>query len=65
MKDPHRVIFQITDLDVQFVAERKLGRSLSEDELDLVKKGVEFGLECWEEVVGYAIADLPSVAPQR
>jgi len=58
MDIPQRTIFCITDLDVQFVAVRKLGRSLSEDELDFVQKGVGFGLECWEDVVGHAIEDL-------
>lgn len=58
METAQRTIFCITDLDVQFVAERKLGRSLNKDELDFVQKGVSFGLDCWEDVVGYAIEDL-------
>ncbi len=51
-------IFTISDEDVQFVAMTKLGRRLTDDEIEQVQDGVEWGLECWEEVVGYAINDL-------
>lgn len=50
-----RNIFTISVEDVQYVAERKIGRRLTLVELMEVKKRVGFGLECWEEVVGYAI----------
>jgi hypothetical protein len=40
------------------LAKKKFGRELDVDELEQVKKGVEFGLECWEDVVKYAMDDL-------
>ena len=51
-------IFQIGIDDVQYAARTKIGRELSIEELEQVRKGVEFGLECWEDVVIYAIEDL-------
>jgi len=51
-------IFTVPVKDVQYIAQRKIGRKLNFYELEQVKKGVEFGLECWEEVVGYAIDGL-------
>lgn len=54
-------IFTIPVEDVQYIAQKKIGRKLAKDELWQVKKGVEFGLECWEEVVGYAIDELIAV----
>ena len=52
------IIFLLQIEDVQNEALLKLGRKLTEDELYQVKKGVEFGLEFWPEVVRYAIDDL-------
>jgi len=54
MKD----IFVISVEDVQYVAKEKIGRELTIEELEQVKKGVEFGLECWEDVIIYAIDEL-------
>jgi len=51
-------IFVISVEDVQYVAKEKIGRELTSEELEQVKKGVEFGLECWEDVVIYAIDEL-------
>jgi len=51
-------IFCISDEDVQNIALWKIGRKLSYDELYRVQKGIEFGLECWEEVVIYAIREI-------
>ena len=51
-------IFTIPVEDVQYLAKKKFGRELDIDELEQVKKGVEFGLECWEDVVKYAMDDL-------
>jgi len=52
-------IFAIFVEDVQYLAKEKIGRELNYDELELVKKGVEFGLEtCWEEVVITAIEEI-------
>lgn len=50
-----KVIFEILEADVQEVAERRIGRGLTEDELHSVKKGVEGGLCLWEQVVRCAI----------
>ncbi len=51
-------IFTIPVEDVQYIAQKRIGRKLTVEELERVQKGVEFGLECWEEVVGYAIDEL-------
>ena len=52
-------IFVISVEDVQYLAKKKIGRNLTLEELERVKKGVEFGLEmCWEEVVITAIEEL-------
>ena len=56
-----KCIFTIQDEDAQHVAKRKIGRELTAEELDRVKKGVEFGLDCWEEVVIFAIEELETV----
>ncbi len=53
-----RNIFTIPVEDVQYLAKKKFGRKLNIYELEQVKKGVEFGLECWEDVVKYALSDL-------
>jgi hypothetical protein len=51
-------IFVISVGDVQYLARKKIGRELTIEELERVKRGVEFGLECWEDVVIYAIDEL-------
>ncbi|RKY38188.1 MAG: hypothetical protein DRP72_02335, partial [Candidatus Omnitrophota bacterium] len=51
-------VFTINREDVQRIAMKKLGRKLTTEEIERVKKGVEFGLECWEEVVVYAIEEV-------
>ena len=50
-------IFVISKRDVQSIALKKFGEKLSVEELEQVKK-VEFGLECWEEVVIEAISEI-------
>ena len=55
-----RPVFAINREDVQAVAKEIAGRELTEEELRRVKKGIEFGLECWEEVVRAAIKALGS-----
>lgn len=61
----HTPLFTICVEDVQSIAKGHFGRRLTEDELERVQKGIEFGLECWEEVVICAIEELESdsVAP--
>lgn len=51
-------IFVISDRDIRGLAKKKINRKLTLDELEQVKKGLEFGLECWEEVVITAIGEL-------
>ncbi len=51
------VIFILTGEDVVGCA-RQMGipeEAITDDVLEQVKKGVEFGLECWTEVVQEAI----------
>lgn len=55
-------VFTISSEDVQYVAMEKMGRKLTTEELYQVKKKIEFGLEYWEEVVGYAIEGLQETA---
>ncbi len=51
-------IFVISVEDVQYLAKNKMRRELTLGELEQVQKGIEFGLECWEEVVITAIEEL-------
>ena len=51
-------VFCISAEDVQYLAKKKIGRELTIEELGQVKKGVGFGLECWEDVVIDAIDEL-------
>lgn len=57
MKD----IFVICVEEVQNIAVKKIGRKLTDEELHRVKKGIEFGLECWEDVVLNAIEELKKI----
>jgi len=55
---PKLPIFAITEDDVLEVARGKFGIDiLTDDQLRTVKKGVEFGLECWWEVVAAALGE--------
>jgi hypothetical protein len=60
-----RNIFTIPVEDVQYIAQKKIGRKLNFRELEMVQKGVEFGLECWDEVVGYAIDELVAIEAEN
>lgn len=51
-------VFVVPVYDVQWLAQKRIGRKLTIDELEQVKKGVECGLECWEEVVKCAIDEV-------
>jgi hypothetical protein len=51
-------VFTIPVEDVQRIAKKRIGRKLNIYELKRVQKGVGFGLECWENVVKYAIDEL-------
>ncbi|MDH5684290.1 MAG: hypothetical protein OEZ20_07495 [candidate division WOR-3 bacterium] len=54
-------IFVIPVEDVQYIAKKKIGRKLTIEELKRVKSGVDFGFECWEEVVLTSIEDLQDI----
>lgn len=56
-----KYIFTIPVEDVQNLAMEKIDRKLTYEELEEVQKGVECGLECWEEVVCDAIDELPEI----
>lgn len=51
------VLFILTDEDAQTMAQTQIGRALTEDELYSVRKGLEWGLECWAEVMETAIEE--------
>jgi hypothetical protein len=52
-------IFCISVKDVQIIALQRIGRRLTLDELEQVRKGVEFGLELsWDVVVKTAIDEV-------
>jgi len=52
-------VFVLTEADVLQVAGRKFGvNELTEEQMRQVKKGIEFGLECWEEVVTAALQEV-------
>jgi hypothetical protein len=57
-------VFVLTEADVLQVAGRKFGVSeLTEEQMHQVKKGIEFGLECWEEVVTAALQEVLDKKP--
>lgn len=39
-----KLVFSITEEDLQREANEKIGRNLSEEEIQIAKKGLEFGL---------------------
>lgn len=53
-----RNIFVIKISEVQHIAKKVVGRYLDEIEIKEVQKRIQFGLECWEEVVIYSIRDV-------
>jgi hypothetical protein len=58
--DDSKILFLISEEDAQIEAQRILGRRLTDEELYRVKKGLEFGLECWAEVLIEAIKEATS-----
>jgi len=56
-------LFAVSVKDVQYVAEEKIGRKLRIEEIQRVKKGLEFGLECWEDVVKTVIDEVINYKP--
>lgn len=53
-------LFTVSVEDVQYIAQKKIGRKLTLEELERVSKGLEFGLECWDDVVRDAIDEVLS-----
>ena len=53
------IIFAMTVADVQGIAEQKLGRLLNYDEMYQVRKGVEWGMDNWDDIIKIAIDTLP------
>lgn len=53
-----RVVFVLTEADVKVCASQMgfLEECITDDVLEQVKKGVEWGLECWHEVMCEAIS---------
>ena len=57
-KMTERILFSVSEEDAQVEACRILGRRLTDEELYRVKKGLGFGLECWQEVLIEAIKEV-------
>jgi hypothetical protein len=54
------VIWKLLESDVQEIANQKLGRELTPDELDSTRKGIEYGLgEYWGDIVEAALPYQP------
>ena len=49
------LVYGINVWDIQQIAKEKIGRSLSFDEMNSVKKGIEWGFFDWDDVVKVAI----------
>lgn len=49
------IVFQLTGEDAQHYAHERIGRALSLEEMECVKKYVEHGMECCTEVVEIAV----------
>jgi hypothetical protein len=59
-------IFVLTEADVLQIAWQKFGiRKLTEEQMRQVKKGIEFGLECWAEVVAAALQEVLGKPPRN
>jgi len=52
------IFHQIAQEDVQNVANRKLGRNFTDEELLRVRKGMEYGLVMWEALIKYAVDEI-------
>ena len=56
--DEYKILFLIGEGDIQAIAKRKFQVSLSEEQLDRVAKGIEWGFFDWRTVVNTAIEEV-------
>lgn len=49
------ILFVLTKEDALIMASETIGRKLSSMEMQYIKKGLEYGLEDWAEVMNIAI----------
>jgi len=52
------IIFKITKEEIQGIASEKLGRKLNSEEIEKVKKSIEWGYVDWEDTVRFALNNL-------
>ena len=50
-KNPDRILFCITEEELQFEAKQILGRRLNEDEIIIAQKGLDYGIMTSIDVV--------------
>ncbi|HHE37398.1 MAG TPA: hypothetical protein ENL20_02365 [Candidatus Cloacimonetes bacterium] len=55
MAKDNDVLFILTNEDAQIVSRDLIGRDLSSTEMQYVKKGLEYGLDDWAEVMRISI----------
>jgi len=55
MVEDNDILFLLTKEDAQIIAGDIIGRTLSSLEMEYVKKGLEYGLEYWADVMRIAI----------
>lgn len=56
--NPEELVYAINVWDVQELAKEKIGRELDFTEMNMVKKGIEWGFFDWFEVVKVAVEDV-------
>jgi hypothetical protein len=55
MNASETTLFVLSAEDANVIAQKRYGRDLTEDELYDVRKMLEWGLECWYEVMVEAV----------
>jgi len=59
-------VFVLTKADVLQLAWQKFGvHNLTDEQMHQVKKGIEFGIECWEEVMTVALEEVLGKQPLK
>ena len=59
--DLNKCLFVLIYEDAQFTAKDIIGRELTEEELSNIRKGIEWGLECWPDVMRTAVRNVAGV----